>query len=187
MSQFWKEHGTKLLGFLVAVVGAMGDCIQLFAAADPNPKHVAVYTLIAGLGAAIVKRGFTNTATLADPTLKPPPTLLWAVIGLLPLVAFVLSACTTLSFDEQLAAAYGTYTTIEKAADQAYVTGVLPKAQAQHVRDLAKDTRPFLDAAQAARTTDPAGASAQLQLGVKALTALQTYVNQQAAAAQGKK
>lgn len=186
MGTFWKDHGTKLLGFLVAAIGAMGDCLELFKSFDSDPKHIAAYTLIVGLGSAIIRRGFTNSA--AAPAIAGAFTLGMTALLAGAAAMTLLSACTTLSFDEQLATGYATYTTVEKAADAAYVGGTLPKAQAQRVRDLAKDAHPFLDAAQAAEAAgDGPGATQQLQLAVTALTALQTYVNQQAAASQGKK
>ena len=181
MQGTWSAHGTKILGFLVAVIGAMGDVQQLFVAYDSNPKHVALYTLIAALGGAIIKRGFTNSGAL-----PPNPVVVFCLLAPM-LLPSMLIACASLSFQQQLAAAYGTYTTVERAADQAFVSGSLPRAQAQAAREMARQVRPFLDGAQAASTSgDQATASNDLELASQALGALQKYVDAQLAAAKGK-
>jgi hypothetical protein len=215
VTDLFKNHGTKILGALVAVIGALGDVQQLFVAVDPNPRHIALYSLIVALGSAVIRRGFSNTAATVDTTgstlttsepgtlapgdtIKvtektasksgPPPIGAWLIffIVALPLV-LGLVACQSLSFQEQLAAAYGTYTTVERAADQAYVSGSLPKAQALQAQALAKQVRPFLDAAQAASTSgDSTGASQDLELATTALGALQRYVDSQLPAQKGK-
>jgi hypothetical protein len=181
MTQFWKDHGTKLLGLIVALIGALGDVQQLFIAYDSNPKHVALYSLIVALGTAIIRRGFTNSAT-------PPPTPVVIACMLAPwLLPSLLVACASLSFQQQLAAAYGTYTTVERAADQAFVSGSLPRAQAEAAREMARQVRPFLDGAQAASTSgDQATASNDLELASQALGALQKYVDAQLSATRGK-
>lgn len=173
----WANHGTKILGFVVALIGALGDVQQLFVAVDANPKHIALYSLIVALGGAVIKRGFGNSSS------TPPPAapILLAFLLTVPLMA-QLVACTTLSFQEQLAAAYGTYTTVERAADQAFMSGTLPRVQAESAREMAKKVRPFLDGAKAASTAgDQSTAQADLTLATTALTALQTYVNAQVA------
>jgi hypothetical protein len=58
---WWRDHGTKILGGVVIFVGAAGDSLSLITAVDP--KHAALWTLIIGLGGAIIRRGFTNTAS----------------------------------------------------------------------------------------------------------------------------
>lgn len=66
--KWWHDHGTKILGYVVMGIGAAGDCLSLIQAVDP--KHAALWSLVVGLGGAIVRRGYTNTARAA--TLPPP-------------------------------------------------------------------------------------------------------------------
>lgn len=178
MPSTWSTHGTKILGFVVALVGALGDCLELFKSFDTDPKHVAIYTFVTALGAAVIRRGFSNST----PGPTAVPMILMALILSTCVASSVLTGCTTLSFQEQLAAGYGTYTTVENAADAAFVAGTLPRAQALQARELAKQARPFLDAAKDASVSgDAAGANNDLQLATAALTALQKYVNAQVA------
>lgn len=57
---WWSAHGTKILGAVVAVVGIAGDSLSLIVAYDP--KHAALWTLIIGIGGAVIRRGFVNSA-----------------------------------------------------------------------------------------------------------------------------
>jgi hypothetical protein len=59
---WWRQHGTKILGAIVAVVGVAGDSLSLIVAYDP--KHAALWTLIIGIGGAVIRRGFVNTGNL---------------------------------------------------------------------------------------------------------------------------
>lgn len=108
----------------------------------------------------------------------------WARLGfvatLLVLAVVCLVACATLSFDEELASAYSAHTAVVNAATQAVTTGTLSSAQGQEVLTMAKSSRSLLDAAKAAETAGNAtGASNELQLASSALSALQTFVNNQ--------
>jgi hypothetical protein len=60
LKQWWQDHGTKILGYVVMAIGAAGDCLSLIQAVDP--KHAALWSLVVGLGGAIVRRGYTNSA-----------------------------------------------------------------------------------------------------------------------------
>jgi hypothetical protein len=66
---WWRAHGTKILGVLVAAVGVAGDCLVYIQAMDP--KHAAIYSAFVAIGGAIIRRGFTNSARL--PEVLPPP------------------------------------------------------------------------------------------------------------------
>ncbi len=68
LTAYWHAHGTKILGIVVMLLGAAGDSLSVIQAADP--KHAALWALVIGLGGAIVRRGFTNSARAA--TLPPP-------------------------------------------------------------------------------------------------------------------
>ena len=57
---WWGAHGTKILGAIVALIGVAGDSLSLIVAYDP--KHAALWTLIVGIGGAVIRRGFTNSA-----------------------------------------------------------------------------------------------------------------------------
>lgn len=195
MGKFWANHGTKLLGALVALFGAMGDYVELFRAFDPNPKHAALWTLISALGLAVLKRGFTNTATataaadVPDAVQLPPSqkgeSRLDFLLGVLTVtVVVILVACkslglpSTFSFDEQLASAYTAQTAVLTAATTATNSGTLTPDDALKVLSMAQTSRGFLDAARVAETAgNAAGASQELQLATSALSALQTYVN----------
>lgn len=56
---WWKSHGTKILGVVVALIGAAGECLQLIQTVDP--KHAALWAMVITLGGAVLKRGFTNS------------------------------------------------------------------------------------------------------------------------------
>jgi len=57
--QYWRDHGTKILGGVTAVVGASGECLALLQTFDP--KRAALWGFVITLSVAIVKRGFGNT------------------------------------------------------------------------------------------------------------------------------
>lgn len=104
---------------------------------------------------------------------------------LLPLLACALVACQTIGvpapkgFDQQLAEAYGTHTAVVSATATALASGAITSSEAQAVQTQAIASRALLDAARAAESSNPAGASNNLALAVTALTALQTYLNAQ--------
>lgn len=58
--QWWTGHGTKILGWVTVLIGAGGESLSLIQAVDQ--KHSALWALIIGLGGAVIRRGFTNTA-----------------------------------------------------------------------------------------------------------------------------
>jgi hypothetical protein len=60
---WWTRHGTKILGAIVALVGILGDSLSLIVAYDP--KHAALWSLIIGIGGAVIRRGFVNSANQA--------------------------------------------------------------------------------------------------------------------------
>lgn len=60
LQAWWTGHGTKILGTAVAIIGIAGDALVYIQALDP--KHAAIYSALIGIGGAIVKRGFTNSA-----------------------------------------------------------------------------------------------------------------------------
>lgn len=64
---FWHAHGTKFWGYFVIGIGILGDSLVYLQAIDP--RHAAVYSLLVGVGGAIVKRGYTNSAQAP----LPPP------------------------------------------------------------------------------------------------------------------
>lgn len=57
--QYWRDHGTKLLGGVVGLVGAAGESLALIQQFDP--KRAALWAMVITLAAGIVKRGFGNT------------------------------------------------------------------------------------------------------------------------------
>lgn len=59
MKKYWIDHGTKILGVIVTLIGAAGECLQLIQVVDP--KHAALWALVITLGGAVLKRGFTNS------------------------------------------------------------------------------------------------------------------------------
>jgi len=61
LKTFWAGHGTKILGGVTVAIGAIGESLSLIQAVDP--KHAALWALVAGVGGAIIRRGFTNTST----------------------------------------------------------------------------------------------------------------------------
>lgn len=94
------------------------------------------------------------------------------------LIVALCAACTTLTFDEQLASAYSAHTAVVNAAATATTAGTLSSGDATQVLTMAKSSRSLLDAAREAETAGNAsGASGELALATSALTALQTFVN----------
>lgn len=59
LKSWWDGHGTKILGIAVMLIGVAGDCLSLIQAVDP--RHAALWSLVVGVGGAVLKRGFTNT------------------------------------------------------------------------------------------------------------------------------
>jgi len=57
---WWKAHGTKILGFFTGLVGAAGELVTYIQQLDA--KHAALWGLVVGLGAFVVKRGFFNSS-----------------------------------------------------------------------------------------------------------------------------
>jgi hypothetical protein len=106
--------------------------------------------------------------------------------NLAPIAAFIalIAACAALptpqSFDEQLAAAYGAHTAVVQAAAAALKGGTISTAEAIEVEHQAQSSRAMLDAARALESSNTAGAQNDLTLASSALTALQSYLNQQA-------
>lgn len=103
---------------------------------------------------------------------------------LLPVLLSVsLSSCGALGlatpkgFDQQLAAAYGVHTAVVSAATTALTAGSITVTEAQVVQTQAISSRAMLDTAKSIETTNPTGASNDLQLATSALAALQTYLN----------
>jgi hypothetical protein len=68
LKRYWAAHGTKILGSLAVIIGAGGESLALIQAVDP--KHAALWALVMGLGGAVVRRGFTNSA---QPLPAPDP------------------------------------------------------------------------------------------------------------------
>ncbi len=60
LPQWWHDHGTKILGVIAAGAGAAGEALAYIQQLDP--KHAALWGVVIIIGAAVVKRGFTNTA-----------------------------------------------------------------------------------------------------------------------------
>lgn len=62
IKSWWTGHGTKLLGGLIVLVGALQEVLPLIQGVDP--KHAGLWALVITLGGAVVKRGFANTKAL---------------------------------------------------------------------------------------------------------------------------
>jgi Flp pilus assembly protein TadD len=64
LKDFWAAHGTKILGLASAAAGGAGEALTYIQQLDP--KHAAIWGVVILLGVAIVRRGFTNSARLAQ-------------------------------------------------------------------------------------------------------------------------
>lgn len=186
MGSTWANHGTKILGFVVAVIGAMGDVQQLFAAYDSNPKHIALYTLVAALGGAIVKRGFTNTQN--QPPAEPPSLpdkekgfIDREVLVALAVFMLCLVGCSLLAnqpLDAKIGTAKETVASVERAAAAAVNAGTLNVATGQEIYTDSQSVVKYLDAAHAAIVAgNNSEGAAQYQLANGLLSSLQTYLN----------
>lgn len=63
LKTWWDGHGTKILGVVTIVVGAAGESLALIQAFDP--KRAALWAMVITLAGGIIRRGFTNSATIA--------------------------------------------------------------------------------------------------------------------------
>jgi hypothetical protein len=90
-----------------------------------------------------------------------------------------LGLATPSSFDEKLANAYGVHTAVVSATATALSAGTITSAEASQVQTQERSARAMLDTAKSIEQTNPTGASNDLTLAVTALTALQTYLNNQ--------
>jgi hypothetical protein len=103
------------------------------------------------------------------------------------LVALAIFGCAGIGlaapkgFDQQLAESYGVHTAVLSATATAVTAGSISSTEASLVQSQAMKARQLLDTAKAIESTNPAGATNDLQLATSALVALQTYLNSQAA------
>lgn len=85
LANLWREHATKLMGWVVACIGALtafADRFKVLFWSDRGDLifqlvvDVASYLLI-GAGAIIIRRGYTNTRRAGEapitPGVEPPP------------------------------------------------------------------------------------------------------------------
>ena len=108
-----------------------------------------------------------------------------ALIASLALLGSVLAGCASLGlatpkgFDQQLAQAYGIHTAVVSATATALQTRSITSAEAEQVQKQADSARALLDTAHTAEASNPGAAQNDLSLALTALTALQTYLNNQ--------
>jgi hypothetical protein len=74
MKKLWKEHGTKILGAVVITLGAVGSAEAQIKMLLPERGGITfdllmniLNYLFIGAGAAVIRRGFTNSATSDSP------------------------------------------------------------------------------------------------------------------------
>jgi len=74
MGKLWRDNGTKILGIMVVVLGTLGAASpQIHELLPPKGDTVfdllmaALNYLFIGAGAAVIRRGFTNSAASNDP------------------------------------------------------------------------------------------------------------------------
>lgn len=121
------------------------------------------------------------------PTHKIPYKVL--LVLFLVLVALAIFGCASLGLatpqglDQQLAEAYGVHTAVVSATATAVTTGTISSTEGALVQTQANIARETLDTAKSIETSNPTGASNDLTLATTALTAIQTYLNSQTAAA----
>lgn len=95
---------------------------------------------------------------------------------LLPLILAV-TACSTLSLDQQIYTADKGVTAVITSTDTALNQGAITKAQAQSVSTIAHQVGPLLDSARVANSAqDVTGATKTMQLVNTLLAGLQAYV-----------
>lgn len=63
IQKWWTGHGTKILGGVVLLIGGVQDVLPLIQQADS--KHALLWAIVTGIGAAVIKRGFTNSASIS--------------------------------------------------------------------------------------------------------------------------
>lgn len=103
----------------------------------------------------------------------------------LPIIAVLcvlLCACQSLglappkSLEDRVAYGYSTYSAVQYAAANAVTAGELSSADGEAVLKMADQSRILLDSAKALASTDPRGASTQLDLALAVLTQIQSYL-----------
>jgi hypothetical protein len=82
MKRVWKSHGTRIMGYVVAILGAavaFRDRITALWFSDRGDQifmllvDIASYMLI-GAGAIIVRRGYTNSRVKGEKAFRPGET-----------------------------------------------------------------------------------------------------------------
>ena len=177
MWQWFLAHGDKLLASLTGL---------LLALQSSGAIHPSIAPAIAGALAIL------HTIVLPEPAAPAsslPQSKQTGNAGVAMLFTLLLVGCAAfgikqpLSFDEKIASAYSAHTAVVTAATTALNAGTISIAQANQVLTMASNSRQLLDAAKAAESAgNTAGATNELALATAALTALQSYVNQQAGA-----
>lgn len=107
---------------------------------------------------------------------------LWAVLALM-LAACVATgpAAPVDTFNKKLVVGYATVEGVVKSSSQLRAAGLLSDADRDNVVDMARTAVQGMDLARSLASTDPAAATAKLQVSLTALQALQAYLLQKGA------
>lgn len=100
----------------------------------------------------------------------------WFLIFALMAGCASLGLPTPTTFNERLAAAYGTVTAVRTEGDSLLAAGRITPDDAQSIQNQANSARSALDVAGVAFRTDPAAANTKLTATITVLTALQSYL-----------
>lgn len=99
----------------------------------------------------------------------------------LPLLV-LLTACASLglptakTFNERVAVAYGTVTTVREATASLLVAKKITAGDAQNIQQQANTAREGIELARSVASTNPGDADTKLAAAITVLTALQTYL-----------
>jgi hypothetical protein len=182
----WKDDGTKILGYLIAINSALAAGSVTLPA--PLSAHAAAITQWAAfintiLGIVVVGRGHANSAAAgnvaAGNVSTPKSYLLWLVA---PLAVLLLSSCTSLglaapkTFNEKLAVGYGTATAVLTTTDTLLTAGKIDAKTAKNIEAQEVNLKEPLDLAAQANVANQADGGNKLQTALTALNALSTYL-----------
>lgn len=182
MNQFWKDHGTKILGTVITVLsGLAAGSVVLPPPLNTHAQAIAQWAAFLNfvLGAGVIIRGNTNTQAIAEQAKSkvPPAALVMLAMAMLPLLV----GCGTLgltkpTFNEGVYAAYGTADTIATTTDTLLKAGKIKGSVASNIATQDQNLKTAIDLAKSTYATNQADGANQLQTVTTSLNALTTYL-----------
>jgi len=198
MLQFWKDHGTKILGGTIAVLSGLAAGTVIL----PPPLSNYSMTITAWaafvntiLGMVVIGRGVQNTSAIAASVVAQTPpasssgssTLKSVLLALVVCAgALTVHGCATvktalgitkpLTFNDQLATGYGAATAVLTTTDALLTAGKITPKVALSIEAQDQNLKAALDIAAQVAATNATDGGNQLQAALTAITALTSYL-----------